>query len=47
MNTYFCQSKIDDPDYDRLFLYHPLLNTNSNQERDNANHHPPFPEIIE
>ena len=38
------QGEINDPGYDRLFPSHPLLNTHSNQEHDNAMHHPPFPE---
>ena len=47
MNAYFCQSKIDNPGYDRIFSYHPLLMTYPNQERDNAIHHPPLPDSIE
>ena len=47
MNAYFCQGEIKEPVYDGLFLYHPLLKTNPNQEHDNANHRPPFTDSIE
>ena len=43
----FYQVEINEPGYDRTFLYHPMLNTHSNQEHDNAIHHPPLPESIE
>ena len=41
------QGEINKTGYDRLFSYHPLLKTNSNQEHNNAIHYPPFLEIIE
>ena len=41
------QGEIEEPVYDKIFPYRSLLNTHSNQEHDNANLHPPFPEIIE
>ena len=47
MNADFCQGEIKDPGNDRIFSYHPLLKTHSNQERDNAIHHFPFPGGIE
>ena len=43
MNADFCQGEIDEPWNDRLFTYHPLLNNHSNQEQDNAIHHPSLP----
>ena len=47
MDAYFCQGDIEEIVYDRLFSYHPLLKTHSNQDNDNVIHHPPFPESIE
>ena len=47
MNDYFGQGEINEPDYDRIFSSHPLVKTHSNQEHDNAIHHPHFPENIE
>ena len=47
MNSYFCQSEIEEPGNDRIFSYHTLLKTNSNQERDNAIHNFHFPDSIE
>ena len=43
VNAYFYQGDIKDPVYDRLFSYHPLLKTHSNQEHYNTNHQTPFP----
>ena len=47
MNADFCQGEIEDPRNDRILSYHPLLNTYSNQEHDNAIHHLSFPRSIE
>ena len=47
MNADFCQGEIEEPGNDRIFSYHPLLKTHSNQERDNAIHHFRFNESIE
>ena len=47
MDAYFCQGEINKPVYDRIFSYHTLLKTHSNQEHDNANLHPPNPESVE
>ena len=47
MNAYFCQGEINEPGYDRLFSYRPMLKTHPNQEHDNAIHCPPLPESIE
>ena len=47
MHAYFFWGEIGEPIYDRLFLYYPMLMTHSNQEHDNANLHPNFPESIE
>ena len=47
MNNDFCQGEIKEPGNDRISSYDPLLNTNSNQECDNAIHHFSFPESIE
>ena len=43
----FCQGEIEDPGNIRLFSYHPLLKTYSNQEHDNEIHHFYFPESID
>ena len=47
MNNYFFQGETDDPGYNRLFSYNPLLQTHSNQEHNNAINHPTFTESIE
>ena len=47
MNAYFCQGEIDEPGYNQIFSYNPLVKTHSNQEHDNEIHHPTFPESIE
>ena len=47
MDAYFCQGDTEELVYDRIFSYHPLLKTRSNQEHGNENLHPPFPESIE
>ena len=47
MNAYFFQGEIDEPGYDRIFPYNPLLKTHTNQEHDNKNHHLPFTDSIE
>ena len=47
MNADFCQGEIEDPGNDRIFSYHPMLKTHSNQERENAIHRFPFPGGIE
>ena len=47
MDDYFFQGEIEEPVYDRIFSYHPLLKTHSNQEHDNENIHSTFPESIE
>ena len=47
MDVYFCQGEMEEPVYDRLFSYRPLLKNHSNQEHDHANLHPPDPDIIE
>ena len=47
MNADFGQGEIKKPGNDKFFSYHPLLKTHSNQERDNAIYHFPFPESIE
>ena len=44
---FFFQGEIEEPVYDRIFSYHPLLKIHSNQEHDNANIHTPNPESIE
>ena len=43
----FCQVEIEEPFYDNLFSYHPLLKTHSNQEHDNENRHSSNTESIE
>ena len=47
MDAYFYQVDIEETVNDRIFSYHPLLNTHSNQEHDNENLRPPFPKSIE
>ena len=47
MNADFCQVEIDKAGDNMIFSYHPLLKTNSDQEQDNAIHHPTLPESIE
>ena len=46
VNADFCQNEIKEPGNDRIFSYHPLLKTHSNQEHDNAIHHPSLSDII-
>ena len=47
MDDYFCQGEIEEPVYDRIFSYHPLLKNHKKKEHDNANLHPTFTESIE
>ena len=47
MNADFCQGEIEEPGENRLLSYNALLNTNSNQERDNTIHHFSFTESVE
>ena len=47
MNADFCQGEIDERGNDRIFSYHPMLKTDSNQKQDNAIHHPLLPDSIE
>ena len=47
MNADFCQGETEEPGNDRMFSYHPMLKTHSNQEQDNAIHHPFLPASIE
>ena len=47
MDSCFCQGEIEYPVYNRIFKYHHMLNTHSNQEHDNANLRPPNPESPE
>ena len=46
VNAYFCQGKIDEPGYARLFSYHPLFKSHSIQKHDNVIHHPSLHKII-
>ena len=47
VNADFCQGEIKDPGNNKIFSYHPLLKTYSNQEQDNSIHYPLLYEIIE
>ena len=47
MNADFFQDEIKETGNDRIFAYHPLLKTHSNQEHDNGIHHFSLPESIE
>ena len=47
VNADFFRGEIDEPGNEMLFLYHPILKNHSNQEHDDAIHHPSSPDIIE
>ena len=47
MDGYFYQGEIKEKFYDKIFSYHPLLKTHSNQEHYNSNLYSPNNESIE